>query len=171
MGDIVKAAELTPVAVPARRRRQLTKAESLRLLGEVPFGRGTLAPRRSGRWSSFLDSYLRRDIAAGRLSEVDAQELVDDLPIKLRIVRFLRTLAYDELFSGDPTWVTETIGGIGEDGARHPVRRVHQRLPAALPVLPEPRDLADDPTDLHVAVVLAQSVPGVVSARATPAGE
>ncbi|HYQ63408.1 formate C-acetyltransferase [Actinophytocola sp.] len=69
-----------------------------------------------GRISTFLDIYLRRDIEAGELSEVDAQELVDDLVIKLRIVRFLRTPAYDELFSGDPTWVTESIGGVGEDG-------------------------------------------------------
>ena len=69
-----------------------------------------------GRISTFLDIYLQRDVAGGRLSEAEAQELVDDLVIKLRIVRFLRTPAYDELFSGDPTWVTETIGGIGEDG-------------------------------------------------------
>jgi formate C-acetyltransferase len=69
-----------------------------------------------GRISTFLDIYLQRDLETGRMSEVDAQELVDDLVIKLRIVRFLRTPAYDELFSGDPTWVTETIGGIGEDG-------------------------------------------------------
>jgi formate C-acetyltransferase len=69
-----------------------------------------------GRVSTFLDIYLQRDVDAGLLSEVDAQELVDDLVIKLRIIRFLRTPAYDELFSGDPTWVTEAIGGIGEDG-------------------------------------------------------
>ncbi|MCT2587927.1 formate C-acetyltransferase [Actinophytocola gossypii] len=69
-----------------------------------------------GRISTFLDIYLNRDLNTGLLSEVDAQELVDDLVIKLRIVRFLRTPAYDELFSGDPTWVTETIGGIDEDG-------------------------------------------------------
>jgi len=69
-----------------------------------------------GRTSTFVDVYLQRDIAAGRLTEEQAQELVDDFIIKLRIVRFLRTPEYDELFSGDPTWITESIGGIGEDG-------------------------------------------------------
>ncbi|WP_030270357.1 formate C-acetyltransferase [Streptomyces sp. NRRL B-24484] len=69
-----------------------------------------------GRTSTFLDVYLQRDLAAGLLTEEQAQELVDDFIVKLRIVRFLRTPEYDELFSGDPTWVTESIGGIGEDG-------------------------------------------------------
>ncbi|AZM89554.1 formate C-acetyltransferase [Streptomyces sp. W1SF4] len=69
-----------------------------------------------GRTSTFVDIYLQRDIEAGVLTEEQAQELVDDFIIKLRIVRFLRTPEYDELFSGDPTWVTESIGGMGEDG-------------------------------------------------------
>jgi formate C-acetyltransferase len=69
-----------------------------------------------GRTSTFLDIYFQRDLAANVLTESQAQEIVDDFVIKLRIVRFLRTPEYDELFAGDPTWVTESIGGIGDDG-------------------------------------------------------
>jgi formate C-acetyltransferase len=69
-----------------------------------------------GRTSTFLDIYFERDIAEGDLTESQAQEIIDDFVIKLRIVRFLRTPEYDELFAGDPTWVTESIGGMGDDG-------------------------------------------------------
>jgi formate C-acetyltransferase len=69
-----------------------------------------------GRTSTFLDIYFERDLKSGTLTEQEAQEIVDDFVIKLRIVRFLRTPEYDELFAGDPTWVTESIGGMGDDG-------------------------------------------------------
>jgi formate C-acetyltransferase len=69
-----------------------------------------------GRTSTFLDVYFERDLAKSALTEEQAQEIVDDFVIKLRIVRFLRTPEYDELFAGDPTWVTESIGGMGDDG-------------------------------------------------------
>lgn len=69
-----------------------------------------------GRVSSFLDVYVERDLAEGKLTEEQAQELVDHFVMKLRIVKFLRTPDYNELFSGDPTWVTESIGGMSNNG-------------------------------------------------------
>ena len=69
-----------------------------------------------GRISTFLDIYIERDLKNGILTEISAQELIDHFVMKLRMVRFLRTPEYDELFSGDPVWVTESIGGQGIDG-------------------------------------------------------
>ncbi|MCL2618314.1 MAG: formate C-acetyltransferase [Defluviitaleaceae bacterium] len=69
-----------------------------------------------GRVSTFLDIYIERDLRSGVLSEARAQELIDHFVMKLRMVRFLRTQEYNNLFSGDPTWVTEVIGGMSEDG-------------------------------------------------------
>ncbi|MFW6362561.1 MAG: formate C-acetyltransferase [Spirochaeta sp.] len=69
-----------------------------------------------GRVASFLDIYFERDLRSGALTEQDAQEIIDHFVMKLRMVRFLRTPEYNELFSGDPTWVTEALGGMGLDG-------------------------------------------------------
>lgn len=69
-----------------------------------------------GRVSTFLDIFIEADLKAGVISEEEAQEYIDHFVMKLRIVRFLRTPSYNELFSGDPTWVTESIGGMGSDG-------------------------------------------------------
>lgn len=80
-----------------------------------------------GRISTFLDIYAERDLKSGRYTEEQIQELVDHLIMKLRIVRFLRTPAYDQLFSGDPTWVTESLGGMCVDG-RHMVTKMTYRF-------------------------------------------
>ncbi len=80
-----------------------------------------------GRVSTFLDIYAEADLASGKYSESEIQEFVDHFIMKLRMVRFLRTPAYDELFSGDPTWVTEAIGGICMDG-RHMITKMSFRF-------------------------------------------
>ena len=87
-----------------------------------------------GRTSTFLDIYIQRDLDRGVLDEQGAQELIDQFVIKLRLVRHLRTPEYNELFGGDPTWVTESIGGMGVDG-RTMVTRTSFRYPA-LPAQP-----------------------------------
>lgn len=80
-----------------------------------------------GRVSTFLDCYAQRDLENGTYTETQIQEFVDHFVMKLRIVRFLRTPAYDELFSGDPTWITEAIGGVAMDG-RHLVTKMSYRF-------------------------------------------
>src|SRR5215510_14728158 len=102
------------VSVPAATAREAVQWLYLAYLGAVKEGNG--AAMSLGRTSTFLDVYFERDLASGALTEEQAQEIVDDFVIKLRIVRFLRTPEYDDLFAGDPTWVTESIGGMGDDG-------------------------------------------------------
>ena len=80
-----------------------------------------------GRVSTFLDIYSERDLAEGKYTESEIQEFIDHFIMKLRIVRFLRTPAYDELFSGDPTWVTESLAGMAVDG-RHMVTKMSYRF-------------------------------------------
>ena len=80
-----------------------------------------------GRLSAFFDCYFERDLAAGIITEEDAQEIIDQLVLKLRIVRFLRTEDYDQIFSGDPYWATWSDAGFGDDG-RHMVTKTSFRL-------------------------------------------
>lgn len=102
------------ISRPAANAREAIQWLYFAYLGAVKEQNG--AAMSFGRNTGFLDVYVERDLAAGVLTETDVQELIDDLVIKLRIVRFLRTPEYDALFSGDPTWVTESLGGTGVDG-------------------------------------------------------
>ncbi|MFD1507732.1 formate C-acetyltransferase [Georgenia yuyongxinii] len=102
------------ISRPATTAREAIQWLYFAYLGAVKEQNG--AAMSLGRTSTFLDAYIQRDLDAGHLTESEAQEMIDDFVIKLRIVRFLRTPEYDELFSGDPTWVTESIGGMGTDG-------------------------------------------------------
>ncbi len=102
------------ISEPARNAREAVQWLYFAYLAAVKEQNG--AAMSLGRTSTFLDIYFERDLATGTINELQAQEIIDDFVIKLRIVRFLRTPEYDELFAGDPTWVTESIAGIGDDG-------------------------------------------------------
>ncbi|MEV6163182.1 formate C-acetyltransferase [Streptomyces sp. NPDC052052] len=102
------------ISGPARTGREAVQWLYFGYLGAVKEQNG--AAMSIGRIDNFLDIYLQRDIERGLITEERAQEFIDDFVIKLRIVRFLRTPEYNELYSGDPTWVTWSMAGIGEDG-------------------------------------------------------
>ncbi len=116
LGDLKKMAESYgfDISEPARNAKEAVQWLYFGYLAAVKEQNG--AAMSIGRVSTFLDIYIERDLAAGQLCEREAQALIDQLVIKLRMVRFLRTPAYNELFAGDPVWVTEAIGGMGEDG-------------------------------------------------------
>src|SRR5438270_2708514 len=113
------------ISGPARTAREAVQWLYFAYLAAVKEQNG--AAMSLGRTSTFLDVYFERDLAEGTLTEEQAQEIIDDFVIKLRIVRFLRTPEYDELFAGDPTWVTESIAGMGDDG-RHLVTKTSFRF-------------------------------------------
>ena len=108
------AAYVFDVTRPAKDAREAVQFVYLAYLAAVKDQDG--AAMSIGRTSTFLDIYIEKDIREGKLTEEEAQELVDQMIIKLRIVRFLRTPEYNDLFSGDPVWVTESLGGMGIDG-------------------------------------------------------
>ncbi len=102
------------ISVPASNAKEAIQWLYFGYLGAVKDQNG--AAMSLGRTSTFLDIYIERDLKNGTLTEEQAQELMDHFIMKLRLVRFLRTPEYNELFSGDPVWVTESIGGMGIDG-------------------------------------------------------
>ena len=102
------------ISKPSKTAREAVQALYFGYLGAVKDQNG--AAMSFGRTSTFLDIYIERDLKKGILTETEAQELIDHLVMKLRIVKFMRVKEYNELFSGDPTWVTESIGGMGVDG-------------------------------------------------------
>lgn len=137
------------VTRPAQNAREAVQWVYFGYLGAVKDQDG--AAMSLGRVSTFLDIFIERDIKEGSLTEEEAQELIDQMVIKLRIVRFLRTPEYNDLFSGDPVWVTESIGGMGVDG-RTMVTKTSYRLLHTLENLgpaPEP----------NLTVLWAQNLP------------
>ncbi|NLJ95825.1 MAG: formate C-acetyltransferase [Clostridiales bacterium] len=102
------------ISVPAKNSFEATQWTYFAYLGAIKEQDG--AAMSLGRVSTFLDIYYERDLKNGLITEQEVQELMDQFVMKLRMVRFLRTPEYNDLFSGDPTWVTESIGGMGVDG-------------------------------------------------------
>ncbi len=102
------------ISKPAANAKEAVQWTYFGYLGAVKEQNG--AAMSLGRVSTFLDIYFERDLQKGDVTEAQLQEIIDHFVMKLRMVRFLRTPDYNELFSGDPTWVTEAIGGMGEDG-------------------------------------------------------
>ena len=102
------------ISVPAQNAKEAIQWLYFAYLGAVKDQNG--AAMSLGRTSTFLDIYIERDMKNGSLTEEEAQELMDHFVMKLRMIRFLRAPEYNELFSGDPVWVTESIGGMGVDG-------------------------------------------------------
>ena len=102
------------ISQPAANAREAIQWTYFAYLGAIKEQNG--AAMSLGRVSSFFDIYIERDLARGTLTEEGAQELMDDFVMKLRMARHLRTPEYNELFGGDPMWITEAVGGMGEDG-------------------------------------------------------
>lgn len=137
------------IRLPARNAQEAVQWTYFGYLAAIKDQNG--AAMSLGRVSTFLDIYIQRDLQEGTLSEAEAQELIDDFVIKLRMVRFFRTRDYDALFSGDPVWVTESIGGMGVDGRTLVTR-------SSFRVLQTLRNLGPSP-EPNLTVLWAQGLP------------
>ena len=124
------------ISVPASNAREAIQWTYFAYLAAIKDQNG--AAMSLGRTSTFLDIYIERDLKNGNLTEEEAQELMDHFVMKLRLVRFLRTPEYDELFSGDPVWVTESIGGMGIDGRTLVTKNSYRMLHTLVNLGPAP---------------------------------
>lgn len=116
LGEMVELGKIYgfDISQPARNAKEAIQWLYFGYLSAVKEQNG--AAMSIGRTSTFLDIYIERDLKEGIITEAEAQEMIDHFIMKLRLVKFARTPEYNELFSGDPTWVTESIGGVGIDG-------------------------------------------------------
>ena len=116
LGKLKQMAEIygSDISQPANNAKEAVQWLYFAYLGAIKEQNG--AAMSLGRTATFLDIYIQRDIERGILDEAGAQELIDDFVLKLRCARHLRTPEYNELFAGDPMWITESLGGMGEDG-------------------------------------------------------
>lgn len=114
------------ISAPAANAREAVQWLYFGYLGAIKEQNG--AAMSLGRVSTFLDIYFERDIEEGALTETEAQELMDDFVMKLRMARHLRTPEYNELFAGDPLWITECLGGTGEDGRTLVTKNTYRML-------------------------------------------
>lgn len=114
------------ISKPASNAREAVQWLYFAYLGAIKEQNG--AAMSLGRTSTFLDIYFERDLRSGVLTEEEAQEIIDDFVMKLRMARHLRTPEYNELFAGDPMWITEALGGIGEDGRSMVTKNTYRML-------------------------------------------
>ncbi len=114
------------ISKPASNAREAVQWLYFAYLGAIKEQNG--AAMSLGRTSTFLDIYFERDLRSGVLTEEEAQEIIDDFVMKLRMARHLRTPEYNELFAGDPMWITEALGGIGEDGRSIVTKNTYRML-------------------------------------------
>lgn len=124
------------ISKPADNAREAVQFLYLGYLAAIKENNG--AAMSLGRNTAFLDIYIERDLLNNIITEVEAQELIDQFVIKLRMVRHLRTPDYDELFAGDPNWVTESIGGMGEDGRTLVTKTAYRFLHTLTTLTPAP---------------------------------